>query len=99
MEIENHETNSKIHRDLVKLMKTSERIALEDLSLYLNGKIEAKNAITARVFRTVYVGVNSIGCSINSMPVMLQLMKSHHTELGKCVNMWYVQFFSKYVCK
>ena len=83
-EIENHATNCKIHNDLVNTLKTSERIKLEDLTHYTNGKIDSKNIITARAFAAIYVGIADLGASLNSLPHMMKLIKNrYHVEIGK----------------
>ena len=78
----NHARNSKIHNALIERLKTTDRIAKEDLTMYSNGKMDRENVVTARVFRSVYVCVNGMGASMNSLPQMIQLMKVHNTIIG-----------------
>ena len=55
----------------------------EDLSLYTDGKVKAGNVVTARVFRTVYVGVNSMGSSMHSLEHLISLMRHHQVLVGQ----------------
>ena len=85
-EILNHATNSKIHRDLVNALKTSEKISLEDI----NFQVSSRNAVSARVFAAMFLGVNSLGVAIDKLPEMLKLLKvRYRVELGKgCTSSW-----------
>ena len=87
-QILNHATNSKIHRDLINAMKTSGRIAQEDLSA--NIQISDANAISARVFDAVFLGQNSLGISLDRLSDLLKLLKvRYNVELGKgCTTRW-----------
>ena len=78
----NHARNSKIHNALVDRLKTTARIANEDLTLYANGKMDRANVVTARVFRGVWVCLQGMGASMNSLPQMIQLMQVHQTIVG-----------------
>ena len=42
-----------------------------------------KNVVSARVFRAVYLGINSMGASINSIPVMIELMRAQGLHMGE----------------
>ena len=82
--MDNHAINCKVHNDLINSMKTSERIRLADLTLYTNGKIDSANVVTARVFAAVFVAINDLGASLNSIPTMVDLIKKrYHVELGQ----------------
>ena len=86
----NHATNSKIHRDLVNALKTSEKISLEDFSVYITGQISSPNAVSARVFDALFLGINSLGVAIDKLPEVLKLLKVRYgVELGKgCTSSW-----------
>ena len=64
-------------------LKSSQRIYDEDLQLYMNSKIDPSNVVTARVMRSVYVAINGMGASINSLKQMVQLLRVHQTVVGE----------------
>ena len=78
----NHARNNKIHNALIDRLKTTARIAKEDMTMYANGKMDPANAVSARVFRGVWVCLQGMGASMNSLPQMIRLMQVHRTIIG-----------------
>ena len=54
----------------------------EDLSLY-TGQVTPGNIVTARVFRSIYVGINGMGSSMNSLGQLISLMRHHQVVVGQ----------------